>query len=426
MISMARIKFYDDTEELLVCNAVDLILPEKTVEVAFYDSIEWYEEILDLINDIAIIVDTNSFIERDNIVENYKEAIKRYIKSDLQDYFLGKIKIDAYKITVPFKVYIIINIKWCLKLSLDNLWYYTNLNAENVDDDFIIKHNNLINDYADFYTKIICKCVISTHYFLPMDAYKKLKEKYQYLENPKIWEAWTISNPDLLKLREFLWALENYNQWKEVKTFVTSKNYISSIVKSWNCKIVKEEYEGQHYTLDYIIFSLIFMRKAPLIIITRDYDNIELSMWYSAYLTNKEWLVKCFVNSWSNFIVFNPFQRLDKTVEEDTDETWKNIIKERREKYQEVFSENTSLDEKLDKCREFMKQKLWEYEKIEFHITTKNQEPYSIIQEVTQCDPKKFHSTKESFSNPVSYKSNVDEKWKEKRIFHSTKPLSEI
>ena len=168
------------------------------------------------------------------------------------------------------------------------------------------------------------------------------------------------------------------------------------------------------------------MRKAPLIIITRDYDNIELSMWYSAYLTNNEWLVKCFVNSRSNFIVFNPFQRLDKVIEEDTDETWKNIIKERREKYQEVFSENTSLDEKLDKCRDFMKQKLGEYEKIEFRITTKNQEPYSIIQEVIQCDPKKFHSTKESFSNPVSYESKVDEKWKEKRIFHSTKPLSEI
>ena len=73
-----------------------------------------------------------------------------------------------------------------------------------------------------------------------------------------------------------------------------------------------------------------------------------------------------------------------------------------------------------------MKAKMSEYEKIEIYITTKHQEPYSIIQNVTQCDPKKFHSTKESFSNPVSYESKVDEKWKEKRIYKSKKPLSEI
>lgn len=423
---MARVKFYDDTEELLVWNAVDLIIPEDSIEWAFYDSVEWYEEFLDVINDIVVVVDTDSFIQRDNIVDNYKEVIRKYIKSDLQDYFLSKIKVDAYKITVPFKVYIIINIKWCLKFSLDNLWYYKNLNTESVEEEFTNEHNNLLEEYTDFYTKLICRCTISTKYFFCTDIYQMLKEKFQYLENPQLWEWWTLHDHNIPQLREFLRALENYDNWKKVKMLWFAKKFIPEIVDAWAYKIVKDEYEPHHYTLDYIIFSLIFMRKAPLIVITRDFDNVELSVWYNVYLTDNETLIKKFINLWSNFIVVNPFQWIGNVVDEDTDEKWKNLIKEFREKYQEIYVENTSMDKKLDKCLDFMKLKLGEYEKIEFHITTKNHQPYSIIQIVTQCDPEKFHSTEESFSNPVTYESKMDEKWKKKRIYRSTKPLSEI
>ena len=423
---MANVYFFDDTEELVVWNAVDLILPDECFEDAFYDSIEWYEEILDLINDIAVVVDTDSFIERDEIVNNYKEAIKTYIKTDLQDYLLSKIKIDWYKITVPFKVYLIINIKWSLKLGLDNLWYYKWLNTDNVKEEFTWKHNNLIEEYADFYTKLICRCTISTHYIFCSDIYKMLKEKFQYLESPKLWETWILHDKKLPQLREFLRALESYDSWKKVEMMWFAKDFIPAIVEAKAYKIIKEDYEVHHYTLDYIIFSILFMRKAPLIVITREYGNIELSAWYNIYLTNKEWLIKNFINSGSSFFVLNPFQWLDNLIEEDTDEVWKNIIKERREKYQEIYTENSSLDEKLEKCKQFMKEKLKQYEKIEFFITTKHGQPYAITQEVTQCDPKKFHLTSESFSNPVSYTSKTNEKWKEKRIYHSKKPLSEI
>ena len=43
---MARVKFYDDTEEILVWNAVDLVLSKASTDSAFYDTIDWYEDIL--------------------------------------------------------------------------------------------------------------------------------------------------------------------------------------------------------------------------------------------------------------------------------------------------------------------------------------------------------------------------------------------
>lgn len=422
---MTQIHFYDDTEELLVWNAVDVIIQENSMDSAFYDAIEWYDEIIDMINEIVVIVDTDSFMKRDEMVENYKEAIKKYIQTNLQDYFLSKIKVEFYKITVPLKVYLIINIKWSLKIALDNLWYYKNLNTKTVNLKFTADHNNLIEKYADFYTKLICKCSISTHYFFCPDIYKMLKEEFQYLEDPNIREKRTIGDYKVPQLRELLRALECYNDWKKVQTLSRPRKFVSSIIKEWACKIVKEEWEPQNYTFNYIIFSLLFLKRPPLIVITKDYSNVELWIWYELYLTDTDSLIKDFVKTWSDFLVINPFQRIEKIVEEDTDEKWKDLLKEQREKYQEFWEENCSLDEKLDKCKNFMKQKLKEYDKIEFMVTTKHNEPYWITQIVTQCDPKKFHSTEESFSNPVKVTS-IKQWKKQRRIYKSTKPLSEI
>ncbi len=423
---MAQIHFYDDTEELLVWNAVDLIIPDNSVESAFYDSIDWYEEIIDMINDIVVIVDTDSFIVRDKMVENYKDAIKRYISSDMQKFFLDKIKVDVYKITVPFKVYLIINISWAFRLFLDNLWYYKNLNAENLDDDFINKHNNLIQEYAEFYTKLVCKCTISTHYYFCSDIYNMLKKDYQYLENPQLWVTWVLHDHKLPWLREFLWALECYDRWEKVKMIWRAKKFIEPIVEAWAYKISKEEYENHHFVLDYIIFSLIFLRKVPLLIITKEYQNIELWMWYDIYLTNNEWLIRDFTDSWSSCLVINPFQWLEKLIEENTDEKWKGIIEEWREMYKNIREEQTTLEEKVEKCLGFICDKLKQYEKVDFQINTKNHQPYTITQIVTQCNPDKFYETKESFTNPVKT-TTIEEPWKkEKRIYESKKPLSEI
>lgn len=423
---MTSVHFFDDTEELLVGNAVDLILPEDSVDSAFYDNINGYEEIINMINDIVVVVDTQSFIERDKMVENYKYATKTYINPDMQDFFLNKIKVDFYKITVPFKIYLIINISWAFNLFLDNLWYYKNLNLENIEDDFVIKHNNLIQEYADFYTKLVCKCTIATHYYLYSDIYKRIKEDYEYLEQPKLWITWILHDHKLPLLREFLWWLECYDRWEKVKMMWWAKDFVPPIVEAWAYKIEKEEYKNHHFVLDYIIFSLIFLKKAPLLIVSKEYINIELWIWYDVYLTNNEWIIKEFVNSWSSFVVINPFQGLDKLIEEETDEKWKSIIKEWREKYQEIRNDKSSTEEKVDKCMKFICEQLKTYEKVEFKINTKNQQPYSITQIVTQCNPDKFYETKESFTNPVKTTSIEDPGKKERRIYESTKPLSEI
>ncbi len=421
---MTHVNFFDDTCEILVWNAVDLIIDTKSPQQFFYDSLleDKYRDLVDAINEMVVIMPIEDQKEGESMLKNYKRLTKQHIQSWLRKHLLSKVQLQDNKIIVPLKLYVVLLIEWYMKIHLDTLWYFATLNPITAKLDSTAEHNKTLQKYSQLFTSIICRASYETHYFFNEKVYSLLKGMFNSIQNsakatgPFKWESFL--------LRELLTGIEATQN----KQRYESTNYPPTLLEnlSVGCEIVKERREWQHYTLDYIIFSTLFLNAPPLIIISKDCWNIEVWIGYELLLTNDSSLNKMFIEHWVNFLLINPFRWLLDTIQQFSNEESKNILQKWKEKYAEIWNTTAPLEEKMSKLISYITKQLHTHEKIEFAITTKFQEPDSITSIITQSDPKKFHSTQMSFDHPPEVKIKPLPWWKERRIYTGKKNLKDI
>lgn len=421
---MTHVDFYDDTCEILVWNAVDLIIDENLPQQFFYDSLleDNYKNLVKSINDMVVVMPVEDKEEWKTFLKNYTRIAEMHIQSDLKDYLLNKLVLKEDKVIIPLKLYVALKIEWSLRLHLDTLWYFATLNRITANLDSTKEHNKALEKYSQLFTSIICRASYETHYYFNEKTYWLLKGIFGDIQKsikslgPLKWESFL--------LRELLTGIEaTQNKQKYL-----SENYPQHLLEnlSIGCEIRKDRWEGQHYTLDYIIFSTLFLNSPPLIIISKDCRNVEVWIWYEIVLTNDTSLNKMFIEHWMNFLLINPFRWLLDSIHQFSTKESIDILQAWREKYKELWETNSSSEEKINKLVSYIEKQLAVYDKVEFFITTKNKQPDGITSIVTQVDPKKFYSTQTSFDNPPEIEIKPLPAWKEKRIYKGKKKIKDI
>lgn len=424
---MTRIAFFDDNKEILVGNVVDHIVDEKSWFCPEFHDLDKYPEIASFFNDILVDVEVEDEKLRDTMVFNYKQCAELYIKKKEKKLLSDKIRVEWTKIIVPLKLYLCIDIKWTIFNELDTIWYFTNLNLDTAKTQFFKKYYKKINEYAIAYTKLICKENIETHYLFhnSPDTYFLLKKQFECLThgyptyNENYW--WLI-----WWLKEILRGLEAGKKGKKITTkFIPSYHY-TRLWKTDFCEIVHEEYEGFNSMLNFVLFLSLFVWITPIIFITKWMYNVELSYGYDIYIIDKNSLNSEILKSGFGWLVINCFSRLSKWILNRVDESCKEMFQKLKNEYKTLWEEKSTVEEKLGKLSEYMASALKEYPKVDFHITTKHNQPQYIAIDVTQCDPKQFYSTEQSLWWNVDYENKILPGWKKKRIFHIKKNIKDI
>lgn len=430
---MTSVTFRDDDEDIIVCWVVDLDTWEEwwLAEKLFLE--EWdFKKERQLFNRLRVKVYQPDEKERESMMNSYRTIMSKYLPSSIIEILKPQLYSEWDIIYVPIKIYMMTELWWKIRLALDTLWSSV-YNPKNILH--YAYQDVLLNNYTDYYMTLLCKSNVEKHYRFCPDIYKMLKKKFWYLENSRYQLtpekdvlAWKWDDPHVPELREFLHCIEILDGLEDKNTWKLNLQYwnfdlIKSIVDAKAYQFLYCEYEWHHNILDYILFSLIFENKVPLILITRWVDNVELWAWYKICITDEKGL-NYFIKNWEDFLIINPFQDI---LNEENREEWQiEIVEEIRKNYKTIEDTNDSMEIKMKKIRSYMMTCYDMYEKVDFVITSEKHQPKYIQTIVEQMDKNKFNETASSFKTPPEVNIKPLPKWKEKRIYKSKQSIDTI
>lgn len=428
---MTSVTFRDDDNDVIVCWVVGLDIWDEWGFAGKLFLEEWdFKEEKQLFNKLIVKVYQSDKTQRENMMNNYRTVMSKYLPSSIIEILKPQLHIEWDVIYVPIKIYMMIEMWWKIRLALDTLWSSVYNPQHLLHYSF---QDVLLNNYTDYYMTLLCKSNVEKHYRFCPDIYKMLKIKFWYLQDSQLNPdgdvfAWRWNDPYVSELREFLHCieildgLEDSNAWK-LNLQYWDYDFIKAIVDNKAYQFIYDEYEWHHNVLDYILFSMIFEGKLPLILITRWADNVELWAWYKICITDEKWL-GYFIHNSDDFLVINPFQ--DVLMEENWEEWQIEIVNKIRNGYKTIENTNDSMAIKMEKLKLYMISCYDMYEKVDFVVTSEKHQPKYIQTIVEQSDKSKFNETANSFKTRPEVTIKPLPKWKEKRIYKSKQNIDTI